>query len=112
MRAAEVSKAALKPVPFRSCPALTTIAQSGGGRANKGSSAISFVGERAGIARDRIALEAHEPQRVGVALDEIANDRFHAFVRQSLVWPVHEIEANVLRQSLDEAIGGGAVWLD
>ena len=69
---------------------------------------IGLVGERAGIARDRVALEAHKPQRVRVALDQIANDGLHPLVRKSLVRPVHQVEADLLRQSLDEAVGGGA----
>ena len=69
---------------------------------------IGFVGERAGIARDRVALEAHEPQRVRVGADQLANDGLHPLVRKSLVLAVDQVEADLLRQSLDEAVGGGA----
>ncbi len=107
-----------------------TIVQSTGGRANRGSSAgkrsrpcasiqiarfaaehrdcVGFIGKRARIARDRIALETHEPHRVRIVADPAANDGFYPFMGEPLVKPVNQVEANLLRQSLNEAVSGGA----
>src|SRR6202041_597680 len=69
---------------------------------------IGFIGKDARIAHDRIALEAHKAHPVRIVADTAANDGLHPFVRKSLVEPVNQIEANLLRQSLDEAVSGGA----
>ena len=69
---------------------------------------IGLIGKDAGIARDRIALEAHKAHRVRIVADAAANDGLHPFVREPLVEPVNEAEANLLRQSLNEAVSGGA----
>ena len=65
--------------------------------------------KRARIAREGVALEAHEPQRIEIGADPGADDGFHPFVRESLVGPVNEIEPYLPRQSLNETVSGGAV---
>ena len=69
---------------------------------------IGLIGKRARIARDDVALEAHEPHRVGIIADAAANDGLHAFVGEPLVKPVNQVERNLLRQSLDEAVSRSA----
>src|SRR6202042_1526327 len=69
---------------------------------------IGLICERARIARNRVAIEAHEAHRVRIVADAVANDRLHTFVGEPLVKPVNQVEANLFRQTLNEAVSGGA----
>ena len=98
--------------PFFSDPASTITAQSGGGRENSGASAgrrslalrldphragppehrnrVNLVGERAGIARHRVALEPSQAERVGLPRQRRLDQTLRALVDQPFVGPMNE----------------------
>ena len=65
---------------------------------------IGFVGENAGIARDRVAFEPHHSQRIHVAVERLAHNRLRTLMGQPFVSPVDQIKPDVLRQPLDEPV--------